>query len=43
LAAGIEPVAREIERRPLAVLKAEDIDIEILGLFEILRFDREVL
>jgi hypothetical protein len=43
LAAGIKPVAGEIERRAIAVLEAENVDIEILGLFEILRFDRVVL
>src|SRR5215471_19614106 len=42
-AAGIEPVAREIERRAVADLKPEHLDIEVLGALEVLGLDRVVL
>jgi hypothetical protein len=43
LAAGVEPVAGEIERRPVADLEPEHVDIEVLGALEILRFYGVVL
>src|SRR5882757_2631552 len=43
LAARIKPVAGEIERRALAILEPEHVAIELLGLFEILRLDGEML
>jgi len=42
-AARVEPVAGKVERRPVAVFKPEDVAIEILGAFEIGRFDGVVL
>ncbi len=42
-AAGIEPVAREAERRAVAVLQAQHIAVEVLGGFEVGRLDRVVL
>jgi hypothetical protein len=40
---GIEPVAGEIERRTIAVFKAENLTIEVLGAFEVLGLDGVVL
>jgi hypothetical protein len=42
-AARIEPVAGEIERRTIAVLQPKDVAVEILGAFQIGRFDGVVL
>jgi hypothetical protein len=42
-AAGIEPVAGEVERRAVAVLQPEHVAIEVLGAFQIGRFDRVML
>ena len=42
-AAGIKPIAGKIERRTVAILEAEHVAVELLGLFQIGRFDRVVL
>src|ERR1700760_2952718 len=42
-ATGIEPVTGKIERRPMADLQPEHVDIEALAAFEVLRLDREML
>src|SRR3954471_14221823 len=42
-AAGIEPIAGEIERRALAVFQSEHVAIELLAALQIGGFDREML
>src|SRR5438045_2249792 len=42
-AAGVKPIAGKIERRTVAILEAEHVAVELLGLFQIGRFDRVVL
>jgi hypothetical protein len=42
-AAGIEPVAGEIERRTIAVLQPQHFTVEVLGALEVLGFDGVVL
>src|SRR5262249_13733983 len=43
LAARVKPVAGEAERRTLAVLQSQYVDIEVLGLLEVLGLDSVVL
>src|SRR5882724_9207926 len=42
-AARIKPVAREVERRPFAVLQPQHVAIEILGTLQIRGFDGVML
>ena len=42
-AAGIEPVAGEIERRAIAVLQPQHVAVEVLGALQVGRFDGVVL
>jgi hypothetical protein len=42
-AARVQPIARKAQRRPVAVLQAQDGAVEVLGAFEIGGFDGVVL